>query len=249
MVTSGLFERTEVSPARLAVHMGTALIIWRWGSGALGRRSPRRRGLARSAGRRGADGAGFRKRCLARCWPDRAEAQRRLAAHRRRWIPPARSGLPLLANFTEDRHPASAASHARLCDGAWRAWAFCWRRCWRDGAARAGRGLSALALAQAAGDAAVLLGSPLWISLVHQGGAVAFDRGACQLAGGVAVRIAVIRRKIIPYMQRIEKYDKYSLLTPSGAQLSPPSLFANTTCALHRRARRRLRDHARLGRD
>lgn len=181
MVTSGLFERTEVSPVRLAVHLGMALIIlaltlwvalgafgWpakrsslgapRWAAAAL-------MGLIFAQVMFGALLAGARGGPAYADWPMIGGE----------WLPASAFGLePFLANFVED-HATQHLMHRTLGYlTALAALGLALLALLRgQGAARAAAlGVGALALGQAAlGVVTVLLGSPLWISLLHQAGA------------------------------------------------------------------------------
>lgn len=181
MVTSGLFERLDVSPVRLAIHLGMALIIlalalwvalgafaWPAKRSALG--APRWAPAALlvliftqamfGALMAGADGGSAYAD-----WPTIGGE----------WIPSSAFGLEnVLANFTED-HATQHLVHRSLgYVVALAAIALGLAAALRgQGAARAAALVVAgLALAQAGlGVGAVLLASPLWISLIHQGGA------------------------------------------------------------------------------
>lgn len=181
MVTSGLFERLDVSPMRLAVHLGMALIIlalslwvalgafaWPKKASALG--APRWAPLLLMAliftqAMFGALMAGADGGPAYADWPTIGGE----------WIPSTAFGLDsALANFTED-HATQHLLHRTLgyvvgLGGLALALAGALRG---QGAARTmALTVGALALAQAGlGVATVLLGSPLWISLLHQGGA------------------------------------------------------------------------------
>ena len=181
MVTSGLFERTEVSPVRLAAHLGMALIILAlalWvalgGFGWAARRSKLGApvgvpgllmGLIFAQAMLGALLAGARGGAAFADWPTIGGE----------WIPAAAFALePFFANFTED-HATQHLLHrtlgyvvalAALTLGLIAAVR-------GQGDARvAALAVGLLALAQAGlGVATITLGSPLWISLIHQGGA------------------------------------------------------------------------------
>jgi cytochrome c oxidase assembly protein subunit 15 len=181
MVTSGLFERLDVSPVRLAVHLGMALIIlalalwvalgaftWPAKRSALG--APRWAPAVLmalifvqaifGALMAGADGGPAYSD-----WPTIGGA----------WVPPTAFGLEnFFANFTED-HATQHLLHRSLgYVVALAALALAGVAALRGhGAARvAALAVGVLALAQAGlGIGTVILASPLWISLVHQGGA------------------------------------------------------------------------------
>lgn len=181
MVTSGLFERTEVSPVRLAVHLGMALIIlalslwvalgafaWPAKRSSLG--APRWApalvmGLIFAQAMAGALLAGARGGAAYADWP--------LIGGE--WIPSTAFALePFIANFIED-HATQHLIHRTLGYAtALAALALALAALLRgQGEARlAALGVGLLALAQAGlGIATVMLGSPLWISLAHQAGA------------------------------------------------------------------------------
>lgn len=181
MVTSGLFDRLDVSPMRLAVHLGMALVIlalslwvalgafaWPKTSSPLG--APRWAPLALMAlvfaqAMLGALMAGADGGPAYADWPTIGGE----------WIPATAFGLDsVLANFTED-HATQHLLHRTLgyvvglaalvlaLLGALRG---------RGAARTTALAVGALALVQAClGVATVVLGSPLWISLLHQGGA------------------------------------------------------------------------------
>jgi cytochrome c oxidase assembly protein subunit 15 len=179
MVTSGLFERLDVSPVRLAVHLGMALVIlalalwlaldalaWPAQRSRLG--APRWAPLALMAlifaqAMFGALLAGADGGPAYADWP-------RIGGE---WIPSSAFGLdPIWRNFTEDHATqhlmhrttgyvvalaAAALAIAALTRGA--------------GAAKwAAAAVGAAALAQAAlGVLALMAASPFWPSLAHQG--------------------------------------------------------------------------------
>lgn len=181
MVTSGLFERVDVSPVRLAIHLGMAFIIlalalwvalgafaWPAKRSALG--APRwaplaLMGLIFAQAMFGALMAGVDGGSAYADWPTIGGE----------WIPSTAFGRDsALANLTED-HATQHLLHRTLgYVVALAALALAMLAAWRGrGAARwAALAAGALALAQAGlGIGTVLLGSPLWISLTHQAGA------------------------------------------------------------------------------
>jgi len=182
MVTSGLFERLDVSPVRLAIHLGMALIIlalalwvalgafaWPAKRSKLG--APAWAAFALMAlifvqVMFGALLAGADAGAAYADWPTIGGE----------WIPSTAFGLEnVLANFTEDHATQHLLHRSVGYLTALAALALAVAAALRgQGAARgAALAVGALALAQAGlGVATVLLVSPLWISLIHQGGAV-----------------------------------------------------------------------------
>jgi len=181
MVTSGLFDRLDVSPARLAIHLGMALIIlalalwvalgafaWPKNKSALG--APRWIAGALMAvifaqAMFGALMAGADGGSAYADWP--------LIGGE--WVPSTAFGLEdFFANFTQD-HATQHLIHRTLgYVTALFALTLAGAALLRgQGPARdAALCVGLLALAQAGlGVATVLLASPLWISLIHQAGA------------------------------------------------------------------------------
>ena len=192
MVSSGLFERLDVSPVRLAIHLGMALIILAlglWvGLDAFGLpREPSKLGAPRWApfalmalifgqAMLGALLAGANGGPAYADWP-------KIGGD---WIPPSAFGLePVWRNFTEN-HATQHLLHRSLGylvalaavvlgliaalrgQGSVRKAALC---------------LGGLALAQVVlGVLTVVSGSPPWTSLAHQAGAVLLWLGALMLA-------------------------------------------------------------------
>lgn len=182
MVTSGLFDRLDVSPVRLAVHLGMALIIlalalwvalgaFAWPTKPSGLGAPRWAPLVLmgfifvqamfGALLAGADGG-----AAYADWPTIGGE----------WIPATAFGLDaFFANFTED-HATQHLLHRSLgYVTALLALALALVSVVRgQGPARwTALAVGAAALLQAGlGIATVALASPLWISLIHQAGAV-----------------------------------------------------------------------------
>lgn len=195
MVTSGLFSGLDVSPVRLAIHLGMALIILALGLWvALGAfawpRAKSKLGLSRwtpfalmalvfAQVMLGALLAGSRGGAAYADWP--------LIGGE--WFPSTAFGLePLWANFTEDHATQHLLHRTSGYVTALAAIAMALVALVRgQGAARwAAVAVGALALAQAGlGVLTVIAASPLSFSLVHQAGAVAL-----WMATLVAVRAA-----------------------------------------------------------
>lgn len=183
MVTSGLFDRLDVSPVRLAIHLATAFFIlalalwvalgafaWPRGPSSLG--APRwapfaLMGLVFVQVMFGALLAGADGGPAYADWP-------RIGGE---WVPSSAFGLePVWRNFTEDHATQHLLHRTTGYLVALAALSLALTAAIRGrGAARmAGLLVGAVALTQALlGVATVLNVSPLWLSLLHQGGAVA----------------------------------------------------------------------------
>jgi heme a synthase len=199
MVTSGLFERLDVSPVRLAIHLGMALIIlaialwlaldalaWPRTRGTLGAPAWIAAGFAAllfvqimlGALMAGADGG----RAFAD-WP---------TIGGQAWPSSAFSLEPLWRNVTE-HHATQQALHRTLGYAvalAALALAFVALRRGRGLARRLALAVGALALLQAVlGIAAIVTGSHFALSLAHQGAAALLWAGAILLArGGMVIQ-------------------------------------------------------------
>ncbi len=191
MVTSGLFERLDVSPLRLAIHLGLALIILALALrlaldalavpraaklGAPGWTPVALMALIFAQAMAGALLAGANGGPAYADWPTIGGE----------WVPARAFSLePLWRNFTE-HHASQQLLHRTLgyLTATFALWlgVLVWFR--GRGAARwAALTLAALALLQAAlGVATVATGSPLSFSLAHQAGAVLLWIGAATLA-------------------------------------------------------------------
>lgn len=178
MVASGLSERVDVSQYRLALHLGTALvlfclIVWQ----VLALSAPRGRAAGAGLGpwawgllaavlvqvTLGAFVAGLRAGLTYNSWP----------LMDGRFVPDAYFGSPARASDLFERVAAVQFNH-RL--GAYLllalAAAFAWR-CWRAGAGRYGATVLAAITAQAClGVWTLLAAVPLWLGLAHQAGAL-----------------------------------------------------------------------------
>jgi len=181
MVTSGLFDRLDVSPVRLAIHLGMALIILAIALyvalGALGWPERAKLGAPRwtaaallalifAQAMFGAFLAGSDGGKAYADWP-------RIGGE---WIPSSAFGLePFFANFTED-HATQHLLHRSLgyIVALWALVLGATAAIRGQGALRwLGLGVATLALAQAGlGVTTVLAVSPLSLSLAHQAGAV-----------------------------------------------------------------------------
>ncbi len=200
MVTSGLFERLDVSPVRLAIHLGMALIILAWalwlacdafglprGASRLG--APRWAAFALSAlifvqAMFGALMAGADGGPAYADWPS--------IGHE--WVPASAFSLdPLWRNFTE-HHATQHLLHRSLgyvvALAAIALGAVALIR-GQGAARRAALALAGLTVLQAMlGVSTVVAGSPLFTSLAHQAGAVLLwigTVGVARLRGGMIV--------------------------------------------------------------
>lgn len=184
MVTSGLYGRLDVSSVRLAVHLGMAFLILGLGFWLMRDAfSPRRRKTLRPDGWTVAFAVALYAQILLGALVAGADAGRAYSDWPTiggRWIPDYAGYGSVWAQFTENL--AAVQFHHRVTGYAVAALAI-----WLAVRARRGPALhvAALTVAQAGlGIATVMIGAPLWISLMHQGLAILLWLGAIALVRG-----------------------------------------------------------------